>query len=117
MRVQAGEMVPLGYGKYVLSDEVIAVEAIGEGRGPGRRARVWVRGIAEPLIASRSEEAVIADLVAPGDAGSRLRQQRSALQLVAKTLDAVPPVLRRVLREESGVDLDGLSSEVRRLLD
>jgi hypothetical protein len=33
-----------------------------------------------------------------------------------KAFDAVPPVLRRVLREENGVDLDAVASEVRRVL-
>ena len=116
MRVQAGQMVALGYGKYVLSDEVVAVQPITEGRGPGRRATVWVRGLPEPIVASRSEEAILDDLVTPADEAARLRQQRSILQQAIRTLDAIPPVLRRVLREENGVDLDALASEIRRVL-
>ena len=116
MRIQVGQMVALGYGKYVLSDEVVAVQPIAEGRGPGRRASVWVRGLAEPLIASRSEDAIIDDLVTPADETQRLRQQRTVLQQVVKTFDAIPPVLRRVLREESGVDLDAVANDIRRVL-
>ena len=116
MRVQPGQMVPLGYGKYVLSDEVVAIQPIADGRGPGRRTTVWLRGISEPLLASRSEEAIIDDLVTPADEAARLRQQRSILQQVVKTFDAIPPVLRRVLREENGVDLDAVASDVRRVL-
>ncbi len=116
MRVQSGQMVALGYGMYVLSDEVVAVQPIKEGRGPGRRASVWVRGLSEALVASRSEEAIVDDLVTPADETARLRQQRSVLQQVIATFDAVPPVLRRVLREENGVDLDAVASDVRRVL-
>ena len=116
MRVQAGQMVALGYGKFVLSDEVVAVQPIAEGRGPGRRATVWVRGLPEPLVASRSEEAIIDDLVTPADEAARLRQQRAVLQQVMKTFDAIPPVLRRVLREESSVDIDAVASDIRRVL-
>ena len=57
MKVQAGQLVALGYGKYALSDEVVSVQPIRDDRGPGRRARVWVRGLADPIVASRSEEA------------------------------------------------------------
>src|SRR5688572_14255524 len=67
VRVQTGQMVPLGYGKYVLSDEVVAIEPLSEGRGPGHRTTVWIRGVSEPLIASRSEEAIVDDLVTPAD--------------------------------------------------
>ncbi|HLF77803.1 MAG TPA: hypothetical protein VJB57_09975 [Dehalococcoidia bacterium] len=116
MRVQSGQMVALGYGKYALSEEVVAVEPMTEGRGPGRRTLVWVRGLREPLVASRSEEAILNDLTTPADETARLRQQRSILQQVVKAFDSVPPVLRRVLREENGVDLDAVASEVRRVL-
>jgi hypothetical protein len=116
MRVQTGQMVPLGYGKYVLSDEVVAIEPLSEGRGPGRRTTVWVRGLSDALIASRSEEAIVDDLVTPADETARLRQQRTVLQQVLKTLDSLPPYLRRVLREENGIDFDAVASDVRRVL-
>ena len=95
---------------------MIAVESVGEERGPGRRASVWVRGLPEPLIASRSEGAIIDDLVTPADEAARVKQQRSMLQEVAKTFDAIPPLLRRVLKEENGVDLDAVVSDIRRVL-
>ena len=116
MRVQQGQLVALGYGKYALSDEVVAVEPITDGRGPGNRTLVWVRGLGEPLVASRSQGAIVDDLVTPADEAARMRQQRSILQQVAQTLDTIPPVLRRVMREENDVDLDALASEARRVL-
>ena len=61
-------MVFLGFGKYVRADKIYALEPLGEGqRGHGARTRVWVDGIAEPIVASRTERAIIAAMGAtPG---------------------------------------------------
>jgi hypothetical protein len=116
MRVQSNQLVSLGYGAYVRSDDVIAVEPIKEGRGPGRRSLVWVRGIPEPLVASRAEGSVVDDLVTPADEAARMRAQRSALEGMVAALQGVSSGVRRVLGEETGVDLDALISEARRVL-
>jgi hypothetical protein len=56
-------MVFLGFGKYARSDRIFAVEPLpGDERGSGARTRVWVEGIPEPVIASRSERAILADM-------------------------------------------------------
>jgi hypothetical protein len=56
-------MVALGYGKFVRADRVFAVVPIESGeRGDGRRTYVHVEGVAEPMVASRSERAILADL-------------------------------------------------------
>ena len=41
MRIQSGQLMALGHGTDVHSDEVIAVEPITDGRGPGKRSLVW----------------------------------------------------------------------------
>jgi hypothetical protein len=56
-------MVFLGYGKFVRADRIYALAPIdGDERGDGRRTRVWVDGMAEPLIASRTERIILADM-------------------------------------------------------
>ena len=56
-------MVHLGYGKWVRADRVFAVVPLeGADRGEGRRTYVHVDGLAEPLVASRSERAILADV-------------------------------------------------------
>jgi hypothetical protein len=57
-------MVPLGYGKFVRSDRIVMLEPLSddEGRGGGARTRVWVEGIPDPVIASRSERAILEDM-------------------------------------------------------
>jgi hypothetical protein len=56
-------MVPLGYGKFVRADRIFAVVPMdGEDRGDGRRTYVHVDGLAQPIVASRSERAILADV-------------------------------------------------------
>ena len=58
-------MVSLGYGKFVKADRVYALVPIESGeRGDGRRTYVHVDGLSEPLVASRSERAILADVEA-----------------------------------------------------
>jgi hypothetical protein len=59
----AAPMVFLGYGKYVRADRIYALEPIaGDDRGDGQRTRVWVEGMDEPLVASRTERTILADM-------------------------------------------------------
>jgi len=62
------QFVSLGLGRFARADRVLALEPIeGEERGPGRRTRVWLEGLAEPIVASRSEAAILADLGAAAE--------------------------------------------------
>lgn len=117
MRIQTGQIVSLGYGRFVRSDEVTAVEPITEGRGPRRRSLVWVRGLDTPLVASRSEGAIVDDLTTPAEEAARARQQRSVLQRVVRTVDDIPGTMRRRLRDSDGIDLDGLAREAYQVLN
>ena len=71
MRIQTGLLVSLGYGRYVRSDEVVAVEPITEGRGPGRRCLVYIRGVPDAFVSSRAQASIIADLMRPAEASRR----------------------------------------------
>jgi hypothetical protein len=58
--MSGSRMVFLGFGKYVRADKIYALEPIvGGERGNGRRTLVWVEGIAEPVVASRTQETII----------------------------------------------------------
>jgi len=116
MRIQSGQLVALGYSKYVRSDDVTAVEPITEGRGPGRRSLVWVRGIPEAMVASRAEGSIVDDLVTPADEAARMKAQRSVLRNVVRAVEAASPGVRRVLDEESDGELAGLIDEANRVL-
>jgi hypothetical protein len=76
-------MIALGYGKFVRADRVFAVVPLDpDERGDGRRTYVHVDGIAEPLVASRSERAILADLekALAESAGVPRRRRRAAGQ-------------------------------------
>jgi hypothetical protein len=56
-------MVFLGFGKYVRSDRIFAIEPLRhEDRRSGARTRVWVEGIEDPIVASRTERAILAEM-------------------------------------------------------
>ncbi len=72
----AAQLIALGYGKFVRADRIFALVPLeGSDRGDGRRTLVHVEGIAEPLIASRSESAIAHDMaVALGQESPRGRR-------------------------------------------
>jgi hypothetical protein len=112
-------LVHLGFGKYARADRIYALAPIeGEARGPGRRTRVWIEGIAEPVVASRSEAAILADMgpdrsVVPGDLAA---EALTLLARIAEQVGGVGPLLRREIRAEASLDLDELEARVRALL-
>jgi hypothetical protein len=56
-------LVSLGYGKFARADRVYALVPLDpDQRGDGRRTYVHVDGMSEPIVASRSEKAILADI-------------------------------------------------------
>ncbi len=67
-------MVFLGFGKYARADRIYALEPIvGEERGNGRRTLVWVEGMPEPMVASRTQETIVEEI---GEDPSRVQPRR-----------------------------------------
>ena len=99
-------MVALGFGKFARADRIFALERItGPDRGCGCRTRVWVEGVAGPLIASRTEATILRDMGQESAiAGPELDE---ALDLAARLAAAA---------DEGRVDLGDLGRRARRLL-
>ena len=100
-------MIFLGFGKYARADRIYALEPLAEGeRGHGRRTRVWIEGVPEPIVASRTERTILADM------------GQEAAADVALVEDAVA-LARRVLEgaEQGRLDLGDLQRRARRLLE
>jgi hypothetical protein len=74
-------MVFLGFGKYVRADRIYALEPIvGEDRGSGRRTLVWVEGIPEPVVASRTQQTILDEIEASSvPSGGRRRVTRGTV--------------------------------------
>lgn len=74
-------MIALGYGKLIRADRIFALVPLeGSQRGDRRRTLVYVDGITEPIVASRSEAAIARDL-ADALEGRRLRGARADAEL------------------------------------
>jgi hypothetical protein len=113
------KMVFLGFGKFVRADRIYGLEPIvGEDRGGGRRTLVWVEGIPEPVIASRTERTILADMGQRDALASPLLDDALSLaQRVSNDADRVGPLLRRSIKSEAGVDFDELGRRARHLLE
>ena len=101
-------MVFLGFGKFVRADRIYALEPLtGEERGGGRRTRVWVEGIPDAIVASRTERSIMAEMGVRGDA------QRSAL------IDEAVQLAERIVEVayRGRVDLGDLGRRARHLLE
>ena len=114
----APKMVFLGFGKYVRADKIYALEPLrGDERGGGRRTRVWVEGIPEALVASRTERTILLDMGLKGEAASPLVDEALALaERLAEDAEKVGPLLARSIKQEAGLDLPDLGRRARRLL-
>ena len=100
-------MVFLGFGKYARADRIYALEPIvGDDRGGGRRTRVWIDGVPEPIVASRTERTILHDMGQDAAAASPVLDE--ALDLAERLATAV---------EEGRVDLGDLGRRARRVLE
>ncbi|MBI4445630.1 MAG: hypothetical protein HY645_06935 [Acidobacteria bacterium] len=116
MKIEKGMMVALGYGKYFRSDNIVGIEPIEEGRGPGRRTKVYVDQLKEPVTASRSQSAILSDLVQIPKTVTRTVEQHQLLNDILDTISEVNPILRSIIRDQGNWDLDQLERRIRELL-
>ena len=118
MRVEKGVMVALGYGKYFRSDSIVGLDPIeeDEGRGPGRRTRVYIQNVAEPMIASKSESTILRDMVEMPNAAVHAEEQRQLLIDILETVQEINPMLRTIVREQGKWDLNLLERRIRHAL-
>jgi hypothetical protein len=84
-------MVFLGFGKYVRADRIYALEPIvGDERGSGKRTLVWVEGIPDAVVASRTQETILEEieqLVEPS--GGRRRSRRTTVSRHPQLFESV----------------------------
>jgi len=99
-------MVFLGFGKFARADKIYALEPLrGDERGGGRRTRVWVEGVDDAIVASRTERTILHDM--GQDAASQAPIIDDALDLAERLVAAV---------DAGRVDLGDLGRRARRLL-
>ncbi len=106
MEIKADRMIHLGYGKYWRSDEIVGLLPIEEGRGPGRRTEVYVATREEPVVASRSEQSILQDMASLPDEMARAAEARALASDLHDELSELSPVLRRMVKNEGGLDVE-----------
>jgi hypothetical protein len=100
-------MIFLGFGKYARADKIYALEPLGEGeRGHGRRTRVWIEGVPDPIVASRTERTILYDMGHDATTNS---------QVVDQALDLAERIAEQT--QAGRVDLADLGRRARRLLE
>src|SRR5256885_2471701 len=100
----ATRMVFLGFGKWARADRIYALEPItGDERGGGRRTRVWVEGIADPILAGRTERTILHDMG---------QDSAAAVVVLDDALDLAERVAKAV--DEGPLDLRDLGRRARR---
>lgn len=109
MKVIPDRIVALGFGKYVRADRIVALVPIEEERGSGRRTLVYVEGMSEPIVAGRTEQTILRDMVGVESGAVELLRE---LQV---QIGQVRPLLKASIRSEAGLDLDALSRRITEL--
>jgi hypothetical protein len=100
-------MVFLGFGKYARADKIYALEPLtGDDRGGGRRTRVWIEGVPEPIVAGRTERTILHDMG---------QDAAAAVPIVDDALDLAKRIVEDA--EKGRVDLGDLNRRARRLLE
>ena len=117
MRIEKGIMVALGYGKYFRSDSVVGLEPVEEGRGPGKRTYVHIEDLDEPVVASRSEGAILRDLVEMPKEITKTREQHQLLGDILDTISEINPILRSIIRDQGHWDIDRLEERITEILE
>lgn len=117
MEIREQVIVPLGYGKYVRSDKIIALEPIEEDRGPKRRTKVYVEQISTPITASRTEHTILANIT---EIPSEVLEASAALELLQDLLDEISqvgPMLRKSIKKEAALDLNYFEQKIKEILN
>lgn len=117
MKVQKGRMIPLGYGKYVRAESIVSIVPIEEGRGPGKRTQVSVKGLDAPIIASRSENAIIRDVTESRAEASVSREQLELLEDILDSVEEINPLVRNIIRDQGNWNLDRLEQRLKEALN
>ncbi|MBE6066577.1 MAG: hypothetical protein E7211_02595 [Clostridium lundense] len=117
MEIKEGIMVALGYGKFARSDKIISLERIEDERGPGRRTVVHVEEVRSPIIASRTENSILASMV---EVPRSELEASAALELLYDIRDDVQqigPMLRKSIKKEADFDLDKIEKRINEILE
>ncbi|HWP37549.1 MAG TPA: hypothetical protein VNL18_08380 [Gemmatimonadales bacterium] len=113
MDIKPDRMVHLGYGKYWRSDAIVGLMPIESERGPGRRTEVYTATLSHPIVASRSEQAILEDMALASGEQFQIAEARAVLADLVDAFNDIPDVLRRLLANEARLDVDAWIRRIR----
>lgn len=113
MDIKPDRMISLGYGKYWRSDAIVGLMPVHEERGPGRRTLVYTTTGGEPLVASRSHQAILQDMGMATDELIRLQDVRESFGELVDSLEDIPDILKRALLSEAKFDSEVWARKLR----
>ena len=116
MEIKPDRMISLGYGRFWRSDAIVGLMRIEDDRGPKRRTEVFTATLDEPIVASRSEGAILQDMSYGSDEYMRLQETREIVGELAEALDDVPDVVKRMLNHEAHFDASSWSHRLKQAL-
>lgn len=117
MEIRKDVIVPLGYGKFIKSDKIIGLEPIEDDRGPGKRTYVYVEGIQNPIIASRTENSILSNMV---ETPEEIMEATAAIELLKDILDDISqigPMLQKSIKEEAKLDLEKIALRIDEIIN
>lgn len=116
MEIKENIMVHLGYGKFVRSDKIVSLLPIEDDRGPGKRTVVHVEDIKAPIIASRTENSILASMV---EIPREELEAAAALELlkdISDDLMQIGPMLRKSIKKEANFDINNVEKRINEVL-
>jgi hypothetical protein len=77
---------------------------------------VYIADIPTSIVASRSESAILRDMVEMPEEVMRAQEQQEVLSDILDTISDINPLLRSIIRDQGHWDLDRLEERLRDIL-
>lgn len=94
----------------------MALEPIENDRGPGRRTFVYVEELINPMVASRTETSIVANIA---KVPKEVMESTAAMELLQDILDdilQIGPMLRKSIKKEAGLDIGKIEKRIEEIL-
>jgi len=116
MEVRQNVIIPLGYGRFVRSDKIVALEPIEDERGPRRRTLVYVEGLVSPMIASRTEITIVRNMVMSSREEVKANASLELLKDIYDDINNIGPMLRTSINKEAQFDLGKIERRIGEIM-
>ena len=78
---------------------------------------MYIEGLKEPIIGSRTERSILRDMVETPEESLRAHGTIELIEDLLEDLREIGPMLRRSIRDEAGLDIDAIERRIVDVLD